>query len=144
MKKDVLIKVKKIYNALIKMKKKYVTSEMLSKRIGIFPDQINQVLSMFHPLIGLDFGFNLMDIIDDIESYIEVNETTKDDLEPVFKVTKKDILPYESLGDFVYQKMTIGGIVDKKVRLSETDLHILKKLVTNEIDSRKPKRKRRK
>jgi hypothetical protein len=47
------------------------------------------------------------------------------------------ILPYENFSDFVYQKMTMAGIVDKSLQLSDKDLKMAKKLIVNELKSRK-------
>jgi hypothetical protein len=47
------------------------------------------------------------------------------------------VLPYVNFSDFIYQKMTMGGIVDKSMQLSEKDLKIAKKLIINELKSRK-------
>jgi hypothetical protein len=47
------------------------------------------------------------------------------------------MLPYDNFSEFVYQKMTMAGIVDKSVQLSDKDLKIAKKLILNELKNRK-------
>ena len=46
---------------------------------------------------------------------------------------------YKSVADFVYQKMTVGGLVDRSASLSVEDLKVLRKLVSEEIDELKGK-----
>ena len=41
----------KIQQALSSTSQKYVTAEMLSQSIGIYPDVINEALSMFNPVV---------------------------------------------------------------------------------------------
>ena len=37
-------------------------------------------------------------------------------------VTKKQVLEYESINDFVYQKMSFGGMLNREAYLSDKDL----------------------
>ena len=56
-------------------------------------------------------------------------------------VTKKELRAYPTIGDFVYAKFaSIGGLIDRTSPLSDEDLHILQKLVAQEIAARKPKK----
>jgi len=142
--KDNITQIKKIHTALVKMKKKYVTSEMLSQVLGLYPYVINETLSIFNPVITLDFDFNLMDILPYMEKYIEESENKKESQEKKFRVTKKIIGGYESIGDFFYKKMTIGGIVDRDAVLSTDDLKVLKKLVNDELSGRENPSKNKK
>ena len=57
---------------------------------------------------------------------------------PQVVVKKRDVEQYDSIYDFVYRKMTnAGGLLDKNVILSDADLKILKKLISEEQARRK-------
>ena len=77
------------------------------------------------------------------EEYIEEEESKKVAKTPIIKVNKKDVLEYKSVADFVYKKMTVGGLVSKSTSLSEVDLKVLKKLVQKELDAFKPKKRKK-
>jgi hypothetical protein len=44
---------------------------------------------------------------------------------------------FASFSEFVYDKMTLAGIVDKNMVLSDKDLKLAKKLIQTELKSRK-------
>ena len=54
-------------------------------------------------------------------------------------IKKKEISEYNSINDFVYQKMTYGGMLNKEAYLTDKDLKILKKLIQDEQEKRKKK-----
>lgn len=123
----------KIQQALSSTSQKYVTAEMLSQSIGIYPDVINEALSMFNPVVTLDVTYNLLELLPDLNQYLG-------NAKAVSVKRNKSVgkpLPYPNFADFVYQKMTIAGIVDKSISLSEKDLKLAKKLIQNELKSRK-------
>jgi hypothetical protein len=123
-----------IFETLNQMPHKYVTAEMLSQALGIYPDMINEALSLFNPVVTLDVTFNLKDLLPQLETYLKTNKplVTK-------KRTPKQALEkqFGSFADFVYEKMTISGIVDKSLVLSDKDLKLAKKLIQIELKSRK-------
>ncbi len=123
----------KIYQALSTTSQKYVTSEMLAQSIGIYPDVINDALSLFNPVVTLDATFNLLELVPLLEAHLGSNKSVKSKTHRA----SPTVLPYVNFSDFIYQKMTVGGIVDKSMQLSEKDLKIAKKLITNELKSRK-------
>ena len=135
--------VSKYLQGLKKMKKKYVTSDMLSSFIGIYPDIINETFSYFDPMVNMDYQYNLMDLIPQLEAYLEkhrapqvkAKETNK-------KVMEK--LPYDSVNDFVYERMSFGGFLNRDTYLSDNDLKMLKKLVSQEQEKRKTLKKKKK
>ena len=60
---------------------------------------------------------------------------------------KTEVQQYKSVADFVYHKMTIGGLVDRNTPLDEKDLKVLRHLVNQELDALKgarPSKKKRK
>ena len=117
---------------------KYETRDSLAKQIGIYPEVIADQLSEFDPLINLDYRYNLLDLIPLIAIYVEELESQrKKKANP--RIVKKDVASYESIGDFIEQKMTIGGsgLIDKNAHLTEKDLRILKRLVSEEQKKRK-------
>lgn len=142
MKSPSVTSLKKYLSGLKKMKKKYVTSELLSREIGVYPEVIDSDLLFFDPLVNIDYRYNLMDLVEQIEEFVGKPPAPKKKRVATKPVVKKEVLPYDSIGDFVYQKMTIGGIVDRKVDLSDQDLRDLKKLINSEQVSRKPVKKK--
>lgn len=142
MKSPSVTSLKKYLSGLKKMKKKYVTSELLSREIGVYPEVINGDLLFFDPLVSIDYKYNLMDLVEPIEEFIGKPKTPKKKRAAAKPVVKKEPLPFDSIGDFFYQKMTIGGVVDRNVDLSDQDLRDLKKLINCEQASRKPVKKK--
>ena len=70
MKEPKLAEVKKHLNAIIKMNKKYVTTERLSKVVGIYPEIINEQLSYFEPTLMMDPEYNLMELVPTLKKYV--------------------------------------------------------------------------
>ena len=139
MKEPKLSEVKKYLNTLIKMNKKYVTAERLSKVVGVYPEIINENLSYFEPTLMLDNSFNLLELVPAIKKYINEEEEKKA-AKAVKKelITKKDLEEFDSIPDFLYKKMTDGlGLVDRHANLSDKDLRTLKRLVNEELARRK-------
>lgn len=131
---------KKYLNAMLKMKAKYITADRLSKVLGVYPEIINENLSFFDPMLKMDPTSDLKALIPDIKEYIVKQEEKKTPVIHKDIISKKEILEYSSINDFVYQKMTIGGMVNKETYLSDKDLKILKKLVCDEQAKRKTKK----
>lgn len=129
---------KKYLNGLIKINRKYVTADRLSKYVGVYPEIINEHLSYFEPTLKMDPEFNLMELVPEIKKYLIKQEENKTLVKKQPVIKKKDVEKYESINDFVYKKMTsVGGLLDRNVVLSDIDLKILKKLVTDEQNYRK-------
>jgi hypothetical protein len=122
----------KIYQALSTTSQKYVTSEMLAQSIGIYADVINDALSLFNPVVTLDVTFNLLELLPLLATHLGSNKSVRQKNHR----SASSILPYDSFTEFVYQKMTMAGIVDKSLQLSDKDLKIAKKLILNELKSR--------
>ncbi len=126
---------KKYLSVISLTKKKYITSEQLSRQMGIYPEIINEQLSMFEPTLAMDPSFNLKDLIPAIEEYIASLEATKHKVARV--EAKKESKKYKSVSDFVYQHMTVGGLVNRNASLSEKDLKVLRKLINEELEELK-------
>lgn len=131
---------KKYLTAMSKTKAKYVTSERLSKIIGQYPEVISENLSYFNPMITMDPSYNLLELIPQIKSFINDIEDKKTPVVHAEAITKKVLDEYSSINDFVYRKMSVGGIIDKNAILTDKDLRILKKLINEEQLKRKNKR----
>ena len=131
---------KKYLNAMTKNKVKYMTSERLSRIVGVYPEVINENLSFFDPMINMDPSYDLLVLIPQIKEYIQSEEDKKTPAMPKVMAKKKDIVEYESVSDFVYKKMTFAGMVDRNLVLNEKDLRVLKRLVTDELASLKKKK----
>lgn len=133
----------KRYAHVIKTSKiRHLTCEALSRHIGIYPEVIAENLSYFEPMLSMDPIFDLRDLLPRIEAYIAEQEASKPK-EHRIVINSKELLPYKSVNDFVYQKMTINGLVSRNGKLSEEDLKILKKLIDKELQPAKGKKKRK-
>lgn len=133
---------KKYLTAIRGSKIKNLTCEALSRSMGIYPEIIAENLSFFDPMLTMDMSRNLRELVPAIESYIEKVEAEKP-VEKQLHVNSLEVREYKNVGDFVYKKMTINGLVSKNIKLSEDDLKVLKKLVEMELDSDKPKKRRK-
>lgn len=144
MKEMKVSEVKKYLNGILKIKKKYVTCERLSKVIGVYPDVIASNLSYFVPMIMMDPDYNLLELLPTLKDYITSKEESKvtKDLNRNNFISKKEVERYENIADFIYQKYaSAGGLMDRNAYLSDKDLKILKKLVTEEQNNRKAHKK---
>lgn len=134
MEKPSVYSVKKYLAAINKIKAKYITVEKLSKEVGIYPDVIADNLAYFEPLIKMDDTFDVLDIVDKMKEYVKPKEKiNKLKEETAVKVSKKEVLAYQSVNDFVYQKYTIGGFLNRSTKLTKEDLVVLSKLVKKEL-----------
>ena len=135
---------KKYLSAINGSKRKHLTCEALSLHMGIYPELIARDLSEFEPMLAMDPTYNLRELVPALEVYIE--EQSKEKKEPRIAVKKAEVLQYKSVADFVYHKMTIGGLVDRNIPLNEKDLKLLRHLVNQELDAlkgAKPSRKKK-
>ena len=137
MKEPSVTLLKKYLAAMSKIKAKYITSERLSRVVGVYPEVINENLSYFDPLIMMDYEYNLLELVPTIKKYIEDKESGASNAPKAPLVTKKVASEFDSVVDFVYKKMSIGGLVDKSTVLTDKDLRILKHLVNDELNSRR-------
>lgn len=123
---------KKIYAGLTDSVFKYVTADNLSESLGIYPEIIAMAMAKFNPLIRMDTEANLMTLLPDLEAYLFPKKTPE---------KSGDALPekpkFKSFSDFVYTKMTVGGLVDKAIQLSEDDLKTAILLLEVELQHRK-------
>lgn len=143
-------RIKRALSALKKKNKKYVTIDMLSKWVGVYPDVLADDLVFFEPLIRMDPSINMNELVPAIEAYLAEDKKEENQEPKPKRVTakKKDLLDYESIGDFVYKKMAgAGGLVSPSASLNDQDLAILARLVKEEQARRKkalakPKKKK--
>ena len=130
--------IKKYLSGLTKLNKKYVTSERLSKYVGVYPDIINEHLSYFEPTLKMDPEFNLMELVPTMKNYLIEQEENRTLIKKQPSIKKKDLDKYESINDFIYKKMTsVGGLLDRNIVLSDQDLRVLKRLIAEEQANRK-------
>ena len=130
--------IKKYLNGILKLNKKYVTCERLSKFVGVYPEIISDHLSYFEPTLPMDPEFNLMELVPTLKDYIVSKEENKTLISKKPAIKRGELSEYESIVDFVYKKMTFGGgLVDKNAYLSDRDLRVLKKLIQEEQNKRK-------
>lgn len=128
---------KKYLSAMAKTKAKYITADRLSRTLGVYPEIISETLSYFDPMINMDYEYDLTELIPQIEEYIAKAQEKKPAIVKKNLVTQKILDQYDSLGDFIYKKMTIGGLLDPNIDLSDKDLKVLKKLIQEEQAKRK-------
>ena len=149
-KKPDLYRLKRTLSVLEKKNKKYVTLDMLSKWVGVYPDVLADDLIMFEPFILMDSSINMNDLIPAIKEYLEKLESVKEkkptEPKPKREVAKKEELAeFSSIGDFIYKRMAgPGGLISPSASLSDHDLYVLSKLVKEEQARRKPKKKAKK
>lgn len=150
-KKPDLYRLKRTLSVLEKKNKKYVTLDMLSKWVGVYPDVLADDLIMFEPFILMDSTLNMNDLVPAIKEYFAKEETIKEKKKPAEQKPKREVAKkeelaeYASIGDFVYKRMAgPGGLVSPSASLSDHDLYVLSKLVKEEQARRKPKRKPKK
>ena len=127
---------KKIVLQLKKTNQKYITVDDLSQQLGIYPEKISEVIAFFNPLILMDMTSNLRDNLTDMENYLTTKIQPKE-----MKKTKRirfDFKAYKSMLDYLYQHLTIDGILDKTRQLTIAELKIIKKIINEEIKSKKP------
>jgi hypothetical protein len=127
---------KKIVLQFKKTNQKYITVDDLSQQLGIYPEKISEVIAFFNPLILMDMTSNLRDNLTDMENYLTTKIQPKE-----MKKTKRirfDIKAYKSMLDYLYQHLTIDGILDKTRQLTIAELKIIKKIINEEIKSKKP------
>ena len=137
--------IKKYLNAILKLNKKYVTTERLSKVVGVYPEIINDHLSYFEPMLAMDPEYNLMELVPTLKKFlVEKEENKNNNLVRNPSIYKKDLDQYESINDFIYKKMTsVGGLLDRNIVLSDQDLRMLKKLISEEQAFRKQNKKKK-
>lgn len=140
MKGPSVVVLKKYLNAVSKNKVKYMTCERLAHFVGVYPEIIADNLSFFEPMLKMDASFDLLTLIPKIKEYIQEEEEKKTPSLPKVVATKKDVIEYESVADFVYKKMTFGGMVDRNLVLNEKDLKILKRLANADLAVLKKKK----
>ena len=132
---------KKYLQGMAKLPKaKYITSERLSRIIGIYPEVINETLSYFDPMIMMDYEYNLLELVPSIKKFIEDKEAKRAPTPKPVMVKKDEVDAYENYFDFIYKKLTYGGMLDRNVNLSDKDLKILKRLISEELANRKAKK----
>lgn len=131
---------KKYLSAMGKIKAKYITADRLSRVMGIYPEVICETLSYFEPMLMMDTNFNLLELVPAIKSYINDLEEKKAPVEHIEVVNRKEIEEYESVVDFIYKKMSVGGIIDRGAVLSDHDLRVIRKLASEELKKRKGKK----
>ena len=123
MEKITKVRAKKYLDTIKKSNKKYVTSAYVSTTLGIMEDVVREELSYFDDLIRLLDDFNLVEIIPNLNAYINTRVKRE-------KPTQK----YISILDFVYKNMTTsGGLIDKSTKLNKTQLNDLNILVKKEM-----------
>jgi len=121
--------------------------DMLSRMVGLYSDVLADDLEYFAPLIRMDSTLNMKDLVPQLQAFIAQEESVKAQEPKVKRVvaTKKELSQYPNISSFVYAKMTsAGGLVDPSNRLSDEDLHVLKKLVDREVTKRKKEAKKKK
>ena len=55
-------------------------------------------------------------------------------------VKRDEVDAYDNYFDFIYKKLTYGGMLNRDVNLSDKDLKILKRLINEELANRKEKK----
>ena len=138
-----LTNVRKYISAIKKSPRKYLTSEHLSKELGLFPDVINRTLSFFDPLVNMDFTYDVRTLLPAMEDYAaKLADKSKKTRQPRVQVSKKEVAAFESINDFIFKKYIFesSGLFNRGAELNDADLRVLKKLVMLELSERKSKK----
>jgi len=111
----------------------------LSRLVGLYPDVLADTIAYFEPMIRMDPSINTRDLIPQFNEYVAEPMKPVDPNKPKApRVDKRVLAQYSSIADFVYKKMTnVGGLVDTSMELSDEDLAVLEKLVSNEVARRR-------
>lgn len=114
------------------------------KKTGRVGEVINDDLVTFDPLIKFDVSYNYASLLPKLEEYIANYEQTVQKPREIVPVKAKELDKYDSIADFIYQKMTIGtsGIIDKNRVLTDRELRALKRLINDEQARRKAEKKK--
>jgi hypothetical protein len=117
----------------------HVTCTDLSQVIGIYPDVIQQALSIFHPMLMMDIDFNILPLTPMIEDFLKAPNKPKRKSSPSAKKQTKlsSTQAMDNFYDFMYEKMTIAGFYDKNLTLSEKDLKKARLLLNKLIKAQK-------
>ena len=75
-----------------------------------------------------------------VKKFIEQKEAKKAPVPKPVAVKRDEVDAYDNYFDFIYKKLTYGGMIDRNVNLSDKDLKILKKLISDELANRKVKK----
>lgn len=131
--------IKKYVTIIKSSKDKYITVDDLSRMIGIYQDIIQNDLSYFDPMIKIDTNFDILTILSDLQKYIKIDKKQPKKTNNIKKDNKLDreASKFQSVQDFVYKKMSLGGLIDRSSVLNDEDLKILKKLIIEEQNKRK-------
>ena len=90
-------------------------------------------------MLLLDYSYNLLDLKPTLEAYVSDDENKRTPITTGEVITKRILSQYSSIHDFIYQKMSIAGMIDKNAYLSDADLRALKRLIQEEQARRKKK-----
>lgn len=141
MKRTTLINLKKAASYLKKeYKRKYISLDMLSEGIGVYPDVLANEISFINPVLLMDPSINMKDLLVPMEEAIKKEEEIrkKEPRRHYEAVRKKELAEYPDVASFVYTKMTnAGGLVDTSISLSDHDLRLLKKIIIRELSLRR-------
>ena len=141
MKEPNVKELKKYLQGMAKLPKaKYITAERLSRIVGIYPEVISENFSYFDPMTKMDYEYNLLELVPSVKKFIEDKETKRAPTPKPVMVKRNEVDAYDNYFDFIYKKLTYGGMIDRSVELSDKDLRILKKLIADELANRKAKK----
>jgi hypothetical protein len=135
--------IKKYVINLKKSKDKYITVDVLSHIVGLYPDVIQDDLSFFDPMIKIDTNFDVLTILPQLEEFIKEEKKIVKKAKPHKKIDKceKEASQFADVNDFIYRKMSVGGFFDHNALLTDEDLKVLKKLIVEEQQKRKNKKR---
>lgn len=141
MNKPSLKTILKIYGGIKASKAKYLMAETLSREIGLLPETIQEAAAYFNPIATMDYSFDLKELLPDLDAYLKASG--KGAYEKKSGELTKKPLPYNNVVEFVYDKMTFDGIVDKSQVLSDPDLRMIKRIALEELRQRRLARKKK-
>lgn len=140
-----MTRARKLSSSIKKIKKKYITLEMLAKTVGVYPDVLGRELSYFEPMILMDPELNLVSLPEKLDAYADELEAKKAPAPKKVVVRAQELEDYKDTTDYIYRHLTgAGGLFYPSYKMSEKELRTLNKLIERDLQEFAPKKKKKK
>lgn len=145
MEKISITRARKLSSSIKKIKKKYISLEMLSKYVGVYSDVLGQELAYFEPMILMDPSINLATLPEKLDKYADELEAQKEPAPKKVVVRSQELEEYKNTSDYIYRHLTgAGGLFYPSYKMNEKELRTLNKLIERDLLEFVPKKKKRK
>lgn len=145
MEKISITRARKLSSSIKKIKKKYISLDMLSRNIGVYSDVLGQELAYFEPMILMDPDINLVTLPEKLDAYADELEAQKAPSPKKVVVRSQELDEYKDTSDYIYRHLTgAGGLFYPSYKMSEKELRTLNKLIERDLLEFAPKKKKKK